>query len=115
MPAVDLAERVVDGGLEALATFRLTRMATTDKVGEPLRKFIVDTAGALARDPVSGNPERVEAARKTAREFAECWWCTSVWIAGGQLVVRRVFPRTWRKLRAILALSAIAGVAGERA
>lgn len=39
----------------------------------------------------------------------DCPWCASFWVAGGALVYRRVFPRSWAILAAMLAASQVAG------
>jgi hypothetical protein len=39
----------------------------------------------------------------------DCPWCTSFWIAGGALVFRKAFPRSWEVLSTMLAASQVSG------
>lgn len=59
--------------LLTLAAARLTRVLTTDKIGEPYRAFIVRRFGQ----------------ESLAAYFAHCAWCTGMWIAA------LATPLTW--------------------
>src|SRR4051812_28578715 len=84
-PAVDL---VVD----ALATYRLTRLATADVISEPVRRSIVGrTLGWSGRDVDDAGPsaEAVVGDLSDPPKLAQlvtCRWCAGVWIAGGVVV-----------------------------
>lgn len=88
--------------LDALATWRLTRLAVEDTITEPGRRavlaFIAGAAGPRAEE--------------YARDLLGCYWCTGWWVSLGVLVARR--RRWWPVVRWALALSAITGAAGDR-
>jgi hypothetical protein len=96
--------------LDALATYRLTRLATADIISEPVRLAVVRSTGAPVPD-----------ADLTAREIVDelddppklatlvtCRWCAGLWIAGAVTVARMCFPRYWDPAARALALSASA-------
>lgn len=76
--------------LAALATYRLTRLVTTDDLTEPMRHRVLvrfpPRRGALEDDlgrPIPGSSRLVPSLPVT---FVNCSWCVSVWIAGIVLV-----------------------------
>lgn len=77
--------------VDALATYRLTRLIVEDRIAERPR------AALRARSPFLD-------------ELLACSWCTSVWAAVGVVVARQVAPRAWEPLARVLALSAVAGL-----
>lgn len=96
--------------VDALATYRLTRLATADVISEPVRMTLLRKAGA---QPPPGNED------PTAQEVVEsmadpprlatlitCRWCAGMWIAGGVAAARVVAPRAWEPVSRALALSA---------
>lgn len=98
--------------VDALATYRLTRLATADVISEPARMAVVRRAGAT---PAPGQEEL------TAQEVVEgladppklatlvtCRWCAGMWIAAGVATARRLAPNTWEPVGRALALSAAA-------
>ncbi len=99
--------------VDALATYRLTRLATADIISEPLRQSII---GRL----LLAGPEPLEMdGSKTAQEVVEglesppkaaslitCRWCAGVWIAGGVVAARSLMPKAWQPVSRGLALSA---------
>lgn len=73
--------------IDALATYRLTRLVTRDTITAPLRDSLVRGYGHDSK----------------IVEWVECPWCTSPYLA----VLTLLAPR-W--LRHVLALSAVAGI-----
>lgn len=51
--------------LTALATARLTRLITTDKISEPARQWLITRLGATSKIVY----------------LAHCPWCMSIWVA----------------------------------
>lgn len=90
---------IEDLTVDGLAVYRLARLYVDDHAGEYARLVTVDVGAALG----------VEDA---ARKLTECYWCSGWWIACAVAFGRRT--RAWRALRIPLALSAIAGILGER-
>lgn len=78
---------------DALACYRLTRLATRDLITEPLRREAkaVPFLGALL----------------------ECAWCCSAWSAFGVVVFRRLAPKAWEPVAQALAFSAVTGLIAE--
>jgi hypothetical protein len=76
----------------ALATYRLTRLVTADKITEPLRAFA----------------ER----RQWSGYLAQCDWCLSIWVAPGPALCVILWPDNRAVLVGLLALafSAVTGL-----
>jgi hypothetical protein len=96
--------------IDVLATYRLTRLATADVIGEPVRMALLRKAGAEP-PPGEGDPtaqEVVEGLEHPPRlaTLITCRWCAGVWIAAGVTVARAVAPRAWEPVSRGLALSA---------
>jgi hypothetical protein len=96
--------------VDALATYRLTRLATADVISEPVRMAVLRRVGA-APPPGSGDPtaqEVVESLKDPPRlaTLVTCRWCAGIWIAAGVAGARHVFPRAWQPAARGLALSA---------
>jgi hypothetical protein len=99
--------------IDALATYRLTRLATADVISEPLRSSVVGRVMGSAIDPSGAHGpatalEAVEAVAdppKVAR-LITCRWCAGMWIAGGVVAARAMAPKAWRPVGRALALSA---------
>jgi len=98
--------------VDALATYRLTRLATTDVISEPVRLALLRKAGAepppTAEDPTA--QDIVESLDDPPRlaTLVTCRWCAGVWIAAGVMVARTAMPRAWQPVSQALALSAAA-------
>lgn len=76
--------------VDALAVFRLTRLATRDTITEPLR----------ARIPPDSK----------LAELLACPYCAGFWVACGVAAARRIAPRVWGPLAEALAFSAVTGL-----
>ncbi|MCU1369306.1 MAG: hypothetical protein JWO77_500 [Ilumatobacteraceae bacterium] len=124
VPAVEAgATPAIELAVDALATYRLTRLATADIISEPIRRSIVGRALNLddadsGSDPDAGADSGVPA--PTAQQLVDdtpdppgvarlvtCRWCAGVWIAGGVVAARRFAPAWWDPAAKALALSAV--------
>jgi len=81
--------------VDALATYRITRLVTTDDLFAKPRDELVD---ALVR---TGHPKLAE--------LVECPYCVSVWAALGVVFVAPRLP-WWKPLRFALALAGLVAV-----
>ena len=101
-------ELLVDG----LATYRLTRLATTDVISEPVRMALLRRVGAEpspGRDDPTAQ-EVVESLEDPPRlaTLVTCRWCAGIWIAAGVAGARRFAPEAWEPVARGLALAATA-------
>lgn len=113
--------------VDALATFRLTKLVTHDTLTLEAREAVI--AGAYRR---AGRDEWAEEqmAAEGPRSWQEdvvpndpdppklatlvtCPWCAGAWLALGVVVARRLFPRAWSAVAEVFALSAAAGLVAE--
>lgn len=78
--------------IDALATYRGTRLIVEDQISEPLREKIWKTH----------NPEDDHLGY-----LITCPYCTSIWVAGAITVAKLAAPTLSKPLRYGLALSAI--------
>lgn len=121
---------------DSLATYRLTRLVTKDKIAEPLRHWWIRDAYAgaeypaaptrqWARDALEGrngqreDPEQAVQLDPEAPKlayFITCPWCVGIWIALLCALLRWILPApAWRALRRMLATSAIAALVETQA
>ncbi len=104
--------------VDAVATYRLTRLVTKDVITAPLRDSFVEAMYVAAGRAEAARPE-IDSAQLTWSEYAEddrnapklatlvvCRWCASIWLALGVVVIRRAAPRSWRRIAEILVFSA---------
>jgi hypothetical protein len=89
----------MDPVIDALATYRLTRLAQVDEF---------PPAAALRHRILNGNAPEV------LKYLYECPWCLSMWIGLGVAIARRRAPRLWRSVGFALAASAVTGLITER-
>jgi uncharacterized protein DUF1360 len=94
------ADAVVRFAIDALASYRITRLLVSDGVIERPRTVLLDKLQARGHNKLV--------------ELIECPWCTGFWVAGGIVLARRTFPRAWAPLSEVLALSAAAGLIASR-
>ena len=97
---------------DALATYRLTRLATADVISEPIRMALLRKTGAEP-PPGENDPtaqELVDSIEDPPRlaTLITCRWCAGMWIAAGVTAARLVAPRAWEPVSRGLALSASA-------
>lgn len=104
--------------VDALATYRLTRLVTRDAITKPLReKAIAAVYEAESEEPgLKGHGSyaaRVawegDAAPKVAK-LITCPWCVGVWLGFGVMVLRRTMPRVWSPIATALALASVAAL-----
>jgi Protein of unknown function (DUF1360) len=88
----------VDLAVDALAVYRLTRLATVDTF----------PVAAAARERVTRWARETD--RASIEELIHCPWCIGFWIATGVVLARAGLPRSWSPAARALALSAAAGV-----
>jgi len=92
-------QSVADAAIDALATYRLTRLITDDHITEPIRRRFME------RYP----PETTKLGY-----WASCPWCASVWVGAGVVTARLVAPKLWGPVASLLAYSAVTGnIAGR--
>lgn len=113
----------LDPLVDALACYRLTRLAGADVLTEDLRRAAVQwayrRAGRELRVDDATSETTVEAVKassvndgpppKLASLFT-CRWCLSVYLGTGVVVARRVAPRLWDPVARALALSALSAL-----
>jgi hypothetical protein len=88
-----------DLAISALATYRLTRLITTDEITAPIRDRIWKTHP----------PETSRVGYAIT-----CNWCSSVYAASALQISRIIAPKTTTAVETILALSAVAGLVAAR-
>ena len=98
--------------VDALATYRLTRLATTDVISEPVRMAILRRTGAEP-PPGEDDPTAQEVVESMAdpprlATLVTCRWCAGIWIAAGVSAARTTVPRAWQPVARGLALSSVA-------
>lgn len=83
--------------VDALATFRLTRLITTDRVASKARARVTSRYGFDGVGYLVG-----------------CDWCSSIYIGAGVALARRFAPKLWGPLAEALAFSAVTGLLAEQ-
>lgn len=111
---------------DALAVHRLSRLVSSDLITAPAREATIrelylargdrDARSLLpGLDPDYSWTERAledgDDAPKLAQLIA-CRWCTSIWLALGVVILRRLIPRAWAPVAKLLACSSVAGLLG---
>lgn len=77
--------------LDAAATFRLTRLVTTDDILDRPRVALTSRSDFLDR-------------------LLSCAWCASIWVAATVVALRAGAQGLWDPVAKVLAFSAVAGV-----
>ena len=85
--------------LDALATYRLTRLVVEDEITAPLRE-------KLWRHFDPGDTR--------IGYLFTCPWCVSFWVGAGVVCARTVAPKTWGGVARVLAFSAATGYIAPR-
>ena len=95
---------------DALATYRLTRLVTTDRVTRSLRDKLLERWGVKTVPTI---PFGTRAVRTPFGELLTCDWCVSIYVGAAVIAARTLAPRAWRPIARALASSAVAGVIGS--
>lgn len=95
MPVIDPFTFVI----LALATFRLTRLITTDTIFDPIREKIWN------KFP----PNRINIGY-----LITCDWCTSIWVAPLVVIAYLLAPQVVFVVSLVLATSAVVGILAAR-
>jgi len=85
--------------VSGLATYRLTRLVTTDEISAPIREMVWKS-----HPPHSSK----------LGYAITCNWCTSMYAASALQISRIIAPKTTTAVETILALSAVAGLIAAR-
>jgi hypothetical protein len=107
----DVATSALDLTVDALATYRLTRLATKDVISEPARRAVVDRLADTDQRPEDETAQEIVDGLDrppSAARLITCRWCAGIWIAGGVVVARAAAPRLWGPVARGLALSSAA-------
>ena len=92
--------------LLGVATFRLSRLASKDRVTSVLRlPFVYEGRGEEALEGTKEEPKAGEGWRKDIGQLITCPWCTSVWAALFNTSLLVFFPRIGRYFLLIIAAS----------
>lgn len=90
--------------VDALATYRLTRLIVQDDITAPLRERVRHAAMRSVDSP--GIAAKVNT-------LLSCPWCVGMWVSFGVVAARRLAPAAWTPVAAALAFSAVTGVIAE--
>jgi hypothetical protein len=116
VPASGAARVGIDLVVDALATYRLTRLATADVISEPFRRSLVGRILGWSEEEIAAaSPTSVEAvdaleSPPKAARLLTCRWCAGMWIAGGVVASRTFAPQAWDPVARGLALSSAAAL-----
>lgn len=91
--------------LDTLATYRITRLLTTDDLLSEPREALVEWSERRGRH---------ELLRLKVGTLATCPWCLSAWCGLLVVALRRFAPRSWDPLAKALAFSAVTGLVASR-
>lgn len=91
--------RLADAAVDALATYRLTKLVLDDEITAPARDWVF---------------ERCDPQTTRLGYLLTCPWCVSVWAGGAVQLLRLASPRAADFTSGLLAASAVTGVLYER-
>lgn len=111
-----------DASVDCLATYRLTRLVTTDYVTRHWRERRItasyEAAGRYLEAPDDdGRPigdAPADPAPPPIAKLVTCDWCASAYVAVVVVTARRVCPRLWDPAARVLAMSAVSGMIASR-
>jgi hypothetical protein len=86
--------------LDALASYRLTRLLVSDGIIDRPRGALMERLRRRERHKLV--------------ELIECPWCTGFWVALGVVAARRLAPSVWDPIARVFAYSAAAGFVATR-
>jgi hypothetical protein len=92
--------------LLGVATHKLARIVTKDKVTRPLRAPFTEVEGKGAPGELEERP-RGRGARRAVGELLTCPYCIGAWIANGFLTGRLLAPRETRAVASLFVAVAI--------
>lgn len=117
--------------LDALATYRLTKLVVDDTLTAEARDAVVRTAYEAAGRRAATEVEHPEVLTSRLPDawatcvvpndpdppklatLATCPWCASVYIGFGVVALRHFVPGFWRPIARALAFSAVAGLVSQ--
>jgi Protein of unknown function (DUF1360) len=85
--------------VDALATFRLTRLLVEDEITSPIRKAVW---------------KRYDPSDSKLGYLFTCPWCVSIWVGAGIVAARYAAPAQWEPVARVFAGSAVTGMIAER-
>lgn len=105
--------------VDAVAAYRLTKLATDDVITAPIRDRLV--AAAYRREEISVPPDVSVPNDWTAYAIGDpvapkiatlltCRWCAGMWIGAGVVAARRLAPRAWAPVAEALAVASAAAL-----
>lgn len=106
--------------LDALACYRLTRLAQRDKISQPARQWLLDLDrdehGVRGRGGPFEGPLAVLAnpTWRFAVALVGCSWCLSIWVGAAVVLATYFAPAVWSWPAVALALSAFTGHTSDR-
>lgn len=101
MTRQNAATRALDLALDALASYRLTKLVRDDMITQPLRDAVEQRHGPPDRSRVT--------------YLLNCPWCLSVYFGLALALARGRLPGFTRVVSRALAVSALTGLLAERA
>jgi len=90
---------VLTFAVDALTTFRLTRLIVEDEIAAPIREAVW---------------KRYDVSDSKIGYLLTCPWCVSFWVGAGVVAARYVAPGPWDPVARVLAMSAVTGVIASR-
>lgn len=85
--------------VDALATFRITRLVVEDEITSPIREAVW---------------KRYDVSDTKLGYFLTCPWCVSIWVGAGVVAAHHVAPSVWKPVARTLAASAVTGMIASR-
>jgi len=85
--------------VDALATYRLTRLVVEDEITAPIRNRVW---------------ERHDPADSKIGYLLTCPWCVSIWAGAAVVTARHIAPATWEPVARMLTASAVSGMIASR-
>jgi hypothetical protein len=110
----ELPERigVADIALYGVATHRLSRMLSREKLGRLVRLPFTEVDEDIPTPPgeLAEHPREGGSMRRAVGELVSCTLCLDQWVAGGFVVAHVAAPRATRAVAAALTIKAAADV-----
>lgn len=101
---------VRDIALIGIATYRLSRLISYDRVTSVLRRpFVEEGRGEESLEGTKQQPKGIGLQRALG-ELLTCSWCTSIWSGTFNVAAYTIFPRVGRLFLMVLAASGISEI-----